>query len=97
MSYEGESARSAHLRGIEHLRAFKNKSKTSVMYKHVINSHEKEQSDVRFDMKVVGKFNNCLGRQIEESIRIRSKRADLLLNSKSEFHGPVIPRKVFEK
>ena len=83
ISYEGESARSAHLRGNEHLNDFKNKSKTSVMYKHVMNTHANEQSDVKFEMKVVGKFTNCLSRQIKESIRIRSKPASLLLNSKS--------------
>ena len=97
VSYEGESARSAHLCGKEHLNAFKNKSKTSVMFKHVMNAHDREQSDVEFEMKVVGKFNNCLSRQIEESIRIRNKPTDLLLNSKSEYHGPCIKRKVFEK
>ena len=97
ISYEGESARSAHLRGNEHFNAFKNKNKSSVMYKHVMNAHANEQSEVKFEMKVVGKFTNCLSRQVNESIRIRSKPASSLLNSKSEFYGPCLKRKVFEK
>ena len=48
-------------------------------------------------MKIVGKFNNPLSRIIDESIRIRNKNPKLLLNSKAEFHGPCIKRKVFEK
>ena len=97
VSYEGESARSAHLRGNKHLSALRNKRKTSVLYKHVIDAHKEEQSDVKFEMNVVGKFVSCLSRQIEESIRIRSKPPSLLLNSKSEYHGPCIKRKVLEK
>ena len=97
VSYEGESARSAHLHGNEHLSAFRNKTKTSVMYKHVMNKHDQEEDDVKFEMKVVGKFVNCLSRQVDESIRIRSKPSELLLNSKSEYHGPCIKRKVLEK
>ena len=67
------------------------------MYKHVLNSHGNEQSDAQFEMKIVGKFANCISRQIEESIRIRNTPDINLLNSKSEFHGPCIKRKMYEK
>ena len=96
MSYHGETARNGYLRGTEHQSEFERKSKNSVMYKHVMHSHKDEQSDVQFDMKIVGKFNNCLSRQIDESIRIRNQDPATLLNSKSEFYGPVIKRKVYE-
>ena len=52
---------------------------------------------VDFEMKVVKKFRNPLNRQIEESIRIRNKPQDQIMNSKSEFHGPCIKRKILEK
>ena len=96
ITYEGESARNLHLRTGEHLRDLKNKSDKSVLYKHILNKHEDEKDDVKFRTKIVGKFKSCTNRQIEESIRIRNKHPSLLMNSKSEFYGPVIKRKVFE-
>ena len=97
VSYEGESARSGYLRSREHQSELRRKSKTSVMYKHIIDEHRDEQSDVNFEMKIVGKFVSPLSRQIDESWRIQNKPPSLLLNSKSEFYGPCIKRKVLEK
>ena len=80
----------------EHQKEFKNKSKHSVMFKHVLNEHKEEQEAAKFKMQVVGVFSNPLNRQLEESIRIKNKDPALLLNSKSEFYGPCLKRKVFE-
>ena len=96
VSYEGESSRSCYLRQKDHSRDLRIKSKKSALYKHVLKEHAEEESEVDFDMKIVGKFTGAMTRIIEESIRIRNKPAHLLLNSKLEFHGPVIKRKVFE-
>ena len=96
MSYEGESVRSGYLRQRDHMREFRNRSKRSVLYKHVLSEHRDEKEIVDFGMKIVGKFSGAMPRIIEESIRIRNKPPHLLLNSKSEFHGPVIKRKVYE-
>ena len=97
VSYEGESARSGFLRSREHQNDLRRKSKNSVMLKHIMHEHRNEQSDVTFEMKIVGKFTSSLPRQIDESWRIRKKDPSLLLNSKSEFYGPCIKRKVLEK
>ena len=97
VSYEGESARSGFLRSRKHQNDLKRKSKNSVMLKHIMNEHMNEQSNVNFEMKIVGKFTSSLSRQIDESWRIRNKDPALLLNSKSEFYGPCIKRKVLEK
>ena len=97
VSYEGETARTGYIRAAEHQKEYSRKSKKSVLYRHVVNEHEEEEDKVDFKMKIVGNFNNPLSRIIDESIRIRNKNPKLLLNSKAEFHGPCIKRKVFEK
>ena len=97
VTYEGETARNAYIRGKEHLREYRKESHRSVLHKHVLTEHVNEKNDVEFEMKVVGKFKNPLSRQIDESIRIRNKKPNCLLNSKSEFHGPIIKRKILEK
>ena len=95
-TYEGESSRNTYLRGREHLREYEKKTENSVMYKHVMKEHEREEDEVKFQMKVVGRFKNPLNRLIDESVRIQRKNPSSLLNSKSEFHGPAIRRKVLE-
>ena len=94
--YHGESARNGYLRGREHVSEYRKKSKNSIMYKHVLGEHKHEQSDVKFEMNIVGRFNNSLSRQINESTRIRNTHPSALLNSKSEFYGPCIKRKILE-
>ena len=96
VSYEGESSRNSFLRSGEHARELEKKSKKSVLFKHVTNEHKDGEEQVDFGMKIVGKFSSSLSRIIDESRRIRSKPQKDLLNSKSEFHGPVIKRKVYE-
>ena len=96
VSYEGESNRNGYLRGGEHLRDFRSRSKRSVLFRHVMAEHKTEEEQVKFEMKIVGKFKDCTNRQVEESLRIRHKKPELLLNSKSEFYGPVIKRKIYE-
>ena len=94
--YHGESARNGYLRGREHQKELERKSKTSVLYKHVIAEHRDEQEEADFQMNIVGCFVQPLNRQVEESLRIRNANPKHLLNSKSEFYGPCIKRKVYE-
>ena len=95
-SYEGETCRNAYIRGNEHLKALQQKSKHSVLLKHVETDHNDEKDSVEFQMRVVGRFKTALSRQIDEGVRIQRKPTNSLLNSKSEFHGPAIKRKVLE-
>ena len=97
VSYEGESSRSGYLRSREHQSELRKQSTTSVMYKHIMDEHRDEQSYVNSEMKIVGKFKSLLSRQINESWRICSKVPSLIPNSKSEFYGPCIKRKIMEK
>ena len=47
-------------------------------------------------MKIKGIFKNAMTRQIDEALRIQKKDPKFLLNSKKEYYGPVIQRKILE-
>ena len=96
MHYHGESARNGYLRGREHQRELQRKSKASVLFKHVMAEHKYEQEETNFQMNIVGCFTQPLNRLVDESLRIRNTNPSNLLNSKSEFYGPVIKRKIYE-
>ena len=93
--YEGETSRSARLRGIEHIRAFEGKRADSFLYKHKMSEHKEEEMDVR--MEITGVFKDALSRQADEAVRIKSRKSWELFNSKSEFNHPPIARIVVEK
>ena len=93
--YEGESGRSARIRGGEHLRALEKNKPNSVLYKHVKNVHYNEE--VKFEMEITQKFKDALSRQANEAVRIYSRPDHELLNSKAEFNHPPLARVVVEK
>ena len=84
--YEGETGRSARIRGAEHVSDLKNKREKSALYKHVKNEHKNEE--VKFSMEITNKFKDALTRQANEAVRIFSRPGKELLNSKSEFNHP---------
>ena len=93
--YEGETSRSARLRGIEHVRSYIAKREDSVLYKHKILEHKDEEVD--FQMEITGVFKDPLSRQAEESVRIQGRKNSELMNSKSEFNHPPMARIVVER
>ena len=95
--YEGESGRSARIRGKEHLKDLEKEREKSALYKHVKNVHSNENEEVKFRMEITGKFKDALTRQANEAVRIYSRPSHELLNSKSEFNHPPLARVVVEK
>ena len=95
--YEGESSRSARVRGAEHMADFQKKRRGSVLWKHKENEHKDE--DMNMKMIITKKFKDPLSRQANEAVRIsnRSGKTGELLNSKSEFHHPPVGRIMVEK
>ena len=93
--YEGETSRSARLRGKEHVDAYRRKESDSVLYKHKLVEHENE--DVDFAMEITGVFSDALSRQADEAVRIHARKNEELMNSKSEFNHPPIARVVVQK
>ena len=93
--YEGETSRSARVRGAEHSRDFKKGAADSALYKHKQNEHRNEE--MTFSMKITKRFSDPLSRQANEAARISSRGKYDLLNSKNEFNHPPIARISVEK
>ena len=93
--YEGETGRSARVRGLEHVKEFEKKTKSSVLFKHAETEHKHEK--VVFKMEITQKFKDALSRQANEAVRIFNRSNGELLNSKSEFNHPPLARVVVEK
>ena len=92
--YEGETSRSARVRGAEHLKGLEGKNNDNILYKHRISEHKHEK--VKFQMKITNKFKDALTRQANEGVRIYSRPKSESLNRKSEFNHPPIARVVVE-
>ena len=89
--YEGETARSARVRGSEHLRDYKKGKTDSSLFKH------KQNEEMKFSMSITRKFRDPLSRQANEAVRISGRKKSELLNSKNEFNHPPITRILVEK
>ena len=94
--YEGESSRSARLRGKEHLQGYKNKNEANMLYKHRVLEHPDEEN-IQFKMEITGLFKDPLTRQANEAVRIKNCEKSDILNSKSQFSHPPITRIVVDK
>ena len=93
--YEGETGRSARIRGLEHVKDLQKKRKNSVLFKHIASDHSNE--NVKFKLEITGKFQDALSRQANEAVRIHTLSSSELLNSKSEFNHPPLARVVVER
>ena len=67
----------------------------SHMVKHWFLDHPEEGSLPNFQFRVIGKYKDCLTRQIKEAIRVQNRPNNLY--SKGEWGGGTIPRLVVEK
>ena len=90
--YEGESSRSARIRGAEHIKDLEKKKISRPLYKHL----EHKGETVKFKMEITQNFKDALTRQANESVRISSRLDSELLNSKNEFHHPPVARVMIE-
>ena len=90
--YEGETARNSYTRGLEHQADLRNEFDKSALWKHCQIQHSGEKQS--FLMKVQKSFKSCLERQTNEAVRITCSKAEVVLNSKSEFHQAPIRRVV---
>ena len=94
--YEGETSRSARLRGKEHLAGLRNKKEGNMLYKQKILEHPEEEN-VSFKMEITGLFKDALTRQANEAVRIKNCKKSEILNSKSQFNHPPITRIIVDR
>ena len=90
--YEGESGRNAYSRGLEHQQGLRDECEKSALWKQCQLVHGGNKQS--FLMVALNSFKSCLERQINEAVRITSSKAELVLNSKTEFHQAPIRRMV---
>ena len=93
--YEGETGRSARLRGGEHLAGLRLKRRTNFLFKHKENDHKNEEMHI--SMKITKRYKDPLSRQANEAVRISNRNKNEILNSKSEFHHPPLTRITVER
>ena len=55
---------------------------------------EHSSQEAEFSMQVIQSHTSCLGRQVHEAVRITRTEAEIILNSKSEFHQAPLVRVV---
>ena len=88
-SYEGETGRNAFARGLEHQQGLRQRSENSPLWKHVVLEHSSKEAE--WSMEVIKCHPSSLGRPVHEAVRISRTEAQIILNSKSEFHqAPLI-------
>ena len=87
--YEGETGRNGFTRGLEHLAALRLQDEENAMWKHCLVEHDGREAE--FEMKILRTFKSCLDRQVNKAVRIIISKADIVMNSKSEFRqAPII-------
>ena len=95
-SYWGEASRSGYLRGLDHQSLLKRKDDSSPLWKHSAEHHNGRE-DVVYSMKVERSYaESPLNRQIDESTSIARSRAQIPMNSRSEWNSQRIPRIVLQ-
>jgi hypothetical protein len=88
--YEGETARNAFTRGIEHRDALRLEDEENPLWKHCLVEHQGVKAE--FGMKVLGVHRSPLVRQVNEAVRIIISKAQCIMNSKTEFHQAPLVR-----
>ena len=91
-SYEGETGRNAFTRGVGHQQGLHSKSENSALWKHCVLEHNSQEAE--FIMEIIQCHSTCLSRQVHEAARILRTDAEIILNSKSEFHQTPLMRVV---
>ena len=79
----------------EHKKDIMDKNVKNAFAKHLESFHPDRQGDPTvFKLKVEATYKKCLERQVSEGVNISNSKADLLMNSKTEFMQPSVSRVV---
>ena len=98
--YVGETGDSTYHRQTEHAGDIKRKETSNAFAKHLEVFHPDRADDKSvFKIKTEATFRKCVERQCHEGVMIESSKdkVDVLLNSKSEWHGSAVTRVTTER
>ena len=91
--YFGETGSGRYCRMEKHKQLIKSQNLSNGFAKYLEVHHKDHVKDQNvFNMKIEKTFKKNLDRQVYEGHRIATNKCDILLNSKSEFHGPAVAR-----
>ena len=88
--YYGETSKNIFCRSIQHKRDLINKNLNNALWKHQVIQHDGQEPN--FELKSAGTFRTPMMRQNNEGVRIVKSKAQIVLNSRSEFHQQPIVR-----
>ena len=92
-TYTGESGFNSTYRFGLHESDVRNRVESNAFHKHLEIHHPEHQGDMSvFKCKVIGTYKRSLDRQVAEGVELERSEADLVLNSRAEFHGIAVPR-----
>ena len=91
--YIGETGDNAFHRSEEHKNDVRSKITKNALAKHLEGHHQQNVADISaFKFNVHSTFSRALDRQVFEGTLISNSEADILMNSKAEFHQPAVTR-----
>ena len=91
--YFGETGSGRYCRMEKHKQLIKSQNLSNGFAKYLEVHHKDHVKDQNvFNMKIEKTFKKNLDRQVYEGHRRATNKYDILLNSKSEFHGPAVAR-----
>ena len=101
-TYVGETCRTLHARGAEHIDNYIKKKETSFMWRHVKEKHRGVIVSATKDFKfnVIESHRDSLNRVLGEAVHIQAMTADpkmLSMNSRNEYFTPQMVRPIFVK
>ena len=76
--YEGETGRSAWIRGLEQIKDLEKERKNSLLFKHIKSDHPNES--VKFKLEITQKYQDALNRQANEELIIDQAPNSLIAN-----------------
>ena len=92
-SYEGETGDNLIWRQKQHAECVKGKVLSNGLAKHLQLYHKDNVGDINcFSFKSVKCFPKIIDRLAFEGVNIHNSTANIIMNSKSEFHQPATPR-----
>ena len=89
--YHGESGRNTYVRCREHRRLLENKSEESPLWKHCVLKHGNETTEFKYDVLKTFR-NDAMLRQISESVAVNRVTQGKVMNAKTEWNQPRVPR-----
>ena len=84
--YQGETGRNGYSRGLEHAAALESMQDTSPLWKHCEMHHGGQV--VNFEITCLRSFKSAFFRHTNEGVRNVCSKADICMNSRTEWHQP---------